>query len=76
MCSILEPHRHLWFLVQFHGFRLPGYAALLVWRAPVGLYRLARTITEAINPSEARPLRQAAVRKEDTAEYLKLRQRP
>lgn len=53
---------HMWFLARFHGFRLPAYVFWLVWRAPVGLYRLARVITEAIVPSEARPLRAAAVR--------------
>lgn len=64
---------HGWFLARFHGLRLPAYAAKMVWRSPVGLYRLAKALVEVVVPTEARPLRAAAVRKEDAAEYLKLR---
>lgn len=61
------------FLVAYHGLRSPGYAAKVVWRSPVGLFRLARALAEVVVPTEARPLRAAAVRKEDAAEYLRLR---
>ncbi len=64
---------HWWFLARFHGFRLPGYAARLVWRAPVGLYRLARLLVALVAPPDERPLMSAAVRKEDAPEYMKLR---
>ncbi|MBN9101788.1 MAG: cell division protein FtsK [Pseudonocardia sp.] len=64
---------HVWFLARFHGFRVPGYAARLVWRSPVGLYRLARVLVALVTPPDEKPLMSAAVRKEDAGEYMKLR---
>lgn len=63
---------HLWFLLRFHGLRAPGYTVKLVWRAPVGLYRIARSLVDVVSDAEERPLLRSAVRRDSVEDYLKL----
>ena len=63
---------HAWFLARFHGLRAPLYALRLVWRSPVGLWRIARVLVDVVGDGEQRPLLRAAVRREDSQEYLRL----
>ena len=69
---LLDLLGHGWFLARFHGVRAPGYAAHMVWRAPVGLYRLARVLIDLVSDAEERPLLRSAVRRDDPDGYLKL----
>lgn len=59
-------------IVLFHLLRLPLYQLKLVWRAPVGAYRVLRAIFDALTDTEGRPLRISAVERDDVREYLQL----
>ncbi|MGI9064515.1 MAG: FtsK/SpoIIIE domain-containing protein [Pseudonocardiaceae bacterium] len=56
----------------YHVVRLPLYALQVALQAPRGAARLAGRMVRWVGDAEAGPLRSAAVRREDTAEYLKL----
>jgi S-DNA-T family DNA segregation ATPase FtsK/SpoIIIE len=46
----------------YHGLRLPKYAGKLAWRAPVGVYRVARGYGRWLFDLEGEPVRQSVVR--------------
>lgn len=56
----------------FHAVRVPWYAAVLTARAPVGFAKFAGGALRWVADTEGEPLRQAAARREDADEYLKL----
>ncbi len=56
----------------FHLVRLPIYVVQVLLQAPRGLLRVVRRLAGWLTDAEAAPLRSAAVRREDSAEYLKL----
>lgn len=63
---------HYTYVSLYHLTRLPLYLCRLVFRAPRGL---AKTITGAsqwVSDAEGRPVRLAAVRREDAMDYLRL----
>lgn len=60
---------HGWYLARFHGVRLPVYAGRLVTRAPVGFWRVSRSIYNVVADVEERPLMQSAVKRDDWKEY-------
>jgi len=57
---------------QYHAARLPLYLGRLVGRAPWGAARLAVEGWRWVLDVESRPVRSAAVRREDAGDYLKL----
>lgn len=63
---------YAWHVFLFHFVRLPLYQAKLTALAPVGLFRTVRAIVNAVTDAEARPLRNGAVIREDSKEYLQL----
>jgi S-DNA-T family DNA segregation ATPase FtsK/SpoIIIE len=58
--------------VAFHAVRVPWYAAVLTARAPVGAAKFVGGSLRWVADAEGEPLRQAAARREDADEYLKL----
>jgi S-DNA-T family DNA segregation ATPase FtsK/SpoIIIE len=56
----------------FHLLRLPVYAGRLVCRAPRGLSRTVSGLVGWLTDAETRPVRAAAIGRQDGAEYLKL----
>ncbi len=56
----------------FHAVRLPYYAAVLGLRAPAGAAKFVGGTVRWVTDAEGEPLRQAAARREDADEYLKL----
>ena len=56
----------------YHASRAPKYAAKLAARSPIGAYRAVRGVTRWVLDLGGEPVRQAAVRRQDTAEYLVL----
>ena len=56
----------------YHAVRLPYYAAVLGLRAPAGAAKFAGGTVRWVTDAEGEPLRQAAARREDAEEYLKL----
>lgn len=56
----------------FHGARLPVYAGRLTGMAPRGACRFVASTNRWVWDREAAPLREAAVRAEDAAEYMTL----
>lgn len=58
--------------VAYHGIRLPEYAGLTLWYTPRGAWRVAGRVTSWVTVDEVRPLKAAAVRKEDLAAYLQV----
>ncbi len=63
---------HLGHAAAFHLVRVPLYALQVAWQAPRGAARLLRRLTGWLTDAEAAPLRSAAVRREDTGDYMKL----
>lgn len=63
---------HMWFLLRFHGIRVPAYAVKLVWRSPVGVWRFAKLLFDVVGDAEERPLLRSAVRRDDVGDYMKL----
>jgi DNA segregation ATPase FtsK/SpoIIIE and related proteins len=61
-----------WHLARFHTLRAPAYAARVAWRAPVGLYRLARLLVDLVADAEERPLLRSAVLRDAPDEYVRL----
>ncbi|MFI6123260.1 cell division protein FtsK [Streptomyces sp. NPDC051064] len=56
----------------FHGLRLPVYSVRLSLMAPRGACRFVASTNRWVWDREAAPLREAAVRAEDAAEYMTL----
>ncbi|WP_329286700.1 cell division protein FtsK [Streptomyces sp. NBC_01455] len=64
--------RHYAHVAGYHALRTPVYAARLSLQAPTGLARFVGGSMRWVADREGEPVRLAAVRREDAAEYLKL----
>ncbi|MGX1475822.1 UNVERIFIED_CONTAM: S-DNA-T family DNA segregation ATPase FtsK/SpoIIIE [Streptomyces canus] len=64
--------RHYAHTAGYHALRSPVYAARLTMQAPSGLARFVGGTMRWVADREGEPVRLAAVRREDAAEYLKL----
>ncbi|MGW0282113.1 cell division protein FtsK [Streptomyces sp. NPDC003236] len=64
--------RHYTHATAYHALRSPVYAARLTVQAPSGLARFVGGSMRWVADREGEPVRLAAVRREDAAEYLKL----
>ncbi|MFF8478758.1 cell division protein FtsK [Streptomyces sp. NPDC015414] len=64
--------RHYTHAAAYHALRSPVYAARLTVQAPTGLARFVGGSMRWVADREGEPVRLAAVRREDAAEYLKL----
>ncbi|MFF8975347.1 cell division protein FtsK [Streptomyces cellulosae] len=64
--------RHYAHAAGYHALRSPVYAARLTLQAPSGLARFVGGTMRWVADTEGEPVRLAAVRREDAAEYLKL----
>ncbi|MEV6004075.1 cell division protein FtsK [Streptomyces griseomycini] len=64
--------RHYAHAVGYHALRAPVYAARLTLQAPSGFARFVGGTMRWVADREGEPVRLAAVRREDAAEYLKL----
>ncbi|WP_181412247.1 cell division protein FtsK [Streptomyces griseorubiginosus] len=64
--------RHYAHTAGYHTLRTPVYAARLTMQAPSGLARFVGGTMRWMSDREGEPVRLAAVRREDAAEYLKL----
>ncbi|MEV1086153.1 cell division protein FtsK [Streptomyces sp. NPDC050211] len=60
------------YATAYHGIRTPWYALRLTRLAPRGAARLVRETNRWVWDAEGAPLREYEVRRENTAEYLKL----
>ena len=63
---------HYTHITVYHLTRLPLYAGRLAFRAPRGMTRAIAGTSRWISDAEGRPVRLAAVRQEDAADYLRL----
>jgi DNA segregation ATPase FtsK/SpoIIIE, S-DNA-T family len=64
--------RHYAHVIGYHGVRLPAYAARLAFQAPSGTAKFMSGTMRWVADKEGEPVRLAAVRREDAAEYLRL----
>ncbi|MFE0729635.1 cell division protein FtsK [Streptomyces antibioticus] len=64
--------RHYAHSVGYHALRAPVYAARLTLQAPTGAAKFVGGTMRWVADREGEPVRLAAVRREDAAEYLKL----
>ncbi|MFJ7302012.1 cell division protein FtsK [Streptomyces sp. NPDC099088] len=64
--------RHYAHSLGYHALRTPVYAARLAFQAPTGTARFVGGVVRWVADREGEPVRLAAVRREDAAEYLKL----
>ncbi|WP_269854265.1 cell division protein FtsK [Streptomyces sp. RPT161] len=64
--------RHYAHVAGYHGLRAPVYAARLTLQAPSGAAKFIGGMMRWMADREGDPVRAAAVRREDAAEYLKL----
>ncbi|MFK4148072.1 cell division protein FtsK [Streptomyces sp. NPDC004065] len=64
--------RHYAHTIAYHALRAPVYAARLTFQAPTGAARFVGGTMRWVADREGEPVRLAAVRREDAAEYLKL----
>ncbi|MER7577358.1 cell division protein FtsK [Streptomyces sp. NPDC126514] len=64
--------RHYAHSVGYHALRSPVYAVRLTLQAPAGAARFVGGTMRWVADREGEPVRLAAVRREDAAEYLKL----
>ncbi|MFE9812152.1 cell division protein FtsK [Streptomyces sp. NPDC005548] len=64
--------RHYAHAAGYHLLRTPVYAARLAFQAPTGAARFVGGTMRWVADREGEPVRLAAVRREDAAEYLKL----
>ncbi|MHC0432016.1 cell division protein FtsK [Streptomyces sp. O3] len=64
--------RHYAHAAGYHALRAPVYAARLALRAPAGAAKFVGGTLRWVADAEGEPVRLAAVRREDAAEYLKL----
>ncbi|MFJ4785562.1 cell division protein FtsK [Streptomyces sp. NPDC088794] len=60
------------YATAFHGIRTPWYAFQLTLNSPRGAVRFVRETNQWVWDAEGAPLRAYEVRRENTAEYLKL----
>ncbi|MFI9547591.1 cell division protein FtsK [Streptomyces sp. NPDC052016] len=79
LCSVAELKtasawvaRHYAHAAGYHALRTPVYAARLALQAPAGAARFVGGTMRWVADREGEPVRLAAVRREDAAEYLKL----
>ncbi|GID28877.1 cell division protein FtsK [Paractinoplanes brasiliensis] len=63
---------HYTYVFAYHLTRLPLYAGRLLVRAPRGVVRSISGTSHWVSDAEGRPIRLAAVRREDAADYLRL----
>ncbi|XVV11768.1 cell division protein FtsK [Actinoplanes sp. CA-131856] len=77
--SWAEARSFMWWLVGhythvclYHLARLPLYIGRLLFRAPRGLARTVTGTSRWVSDAEGRPVRLAAVRREDATDYLRL----
>jgi S-DNA-T family DNA segregation ATPase FtsK/SpoIIIE len=63
---------HYTHVAVYHLTRLPLYAGRLAVRAPRGLARTVSRVSRWVSDAEGRPVRLAAVRREDAVDYLRL----
>ncbi|MFI9595746.1 FtsK/SpoIIIE domain-containing protein [Nonomuraea sp. NPDC052265] len=63
---------HAGYVMAYHSLRAPKYAAKLAARSPAGAWRLLRALARWLFDLEGRPIRRAAVSREQAAEYLAL----
>lgn len=63
---------HVGHTVAFHALRAPVYAGRLLLRTPRGLIRTLVALGRWASDAESVPLRQAAARREDVGEWLRL----
>lgn len=63
---------HTGYVLAYHTLRIPKYAAKLLARTPAGAWRLLVELVRWLFDLEGRPVRRAAVSKEEAAEYLAL----
>ncbi|GAA3392232.1 cell division protein FtsK [Streptomyces roseoviridis] len=64
--------RHYTHTVGYHALRAPIYAARLALQSPAGTARFIGGTMRWVSDREGEPVRAAAVRREDAAEYLRL----
>ncbi|MGW0285581.1 cell division protein FtsK [Streptomyces sp. NPDC003236] len=64
--------RHYAHTAGYHALRAPVYATRLALQAPTGAARFVGGTMRWVSDREGEPVRLAAVRREDAAEYLKL----
>lgn len=64
--------RHYAHAAGYHALRAPVYAVRLTFQAPTGAARFVGGTMRWVADREGEPVRLAAVRREDAAEYLKL----
>ncbi|MFD7978815.1 cell division protein FtsK [Streptomyces sp. NPDC059071] len=64
--------RHYIHTVGYHALRAPVYAARLALQSPAGAARFVGGTMRWVADREGEPVRAAAVRREDAAEYLRL----
>jgi S-DNA-T family DNA segregation ATPase FtsK/SpoIIIE len=63
---------HVGHSAAFHAVRTPWYAAVLTARAPAGAAKFVGGALRWVADAEGEPLRQAAAKRENAEEYLKL----
>ncbi|WP_314172197.1 cell division protein FtsK [Streptomyces winkii] len=63
---------HTWHTAAYHGVRLPWYGLMLTAQSPSGIAQFVGGSMRWLADREGDPLRAAAARREDVAEYLKL----
>ncbi|MFF4736331.1 cell division protein FtsK [Streptomyces sp. NPDC001262] len=63
---------YAWHTTAFHAVRLPWYGVRLAFQAPVGAAKFVGSAMRWVVDAEGEPLRQAAARRENAEEYLKL----
>ncbi|MET7516377.1 cell division protein FtsK [Streptomyces sp. NPDC005480] len=64
--------RHYAHAAGYHALRSPVYALRLAFQSPIGAARFVGSTMRWVADRESAPVRQAAVRREDAAEYLTL----
>lgn len=67
--------QHVAHTLGYHAVRSPLYGAKLAARAPLGTTRLVGGVYRWVSDAEGRPVRAAAVRREDVEQYLVLSRR-
>ncbi|MFD7236881.1 cell division protein FtsK [Streptomyces syringium] len=70
--TVQRASSNAFYATVFHGIRTPWYALQLGLNAPRGTARLVRETGRWVWDAEGAPLREYEVRRENTAEYLKL----
>ncbi|WP_369233273.1 cell division protein FtsK [Streptomyces sp. R21] len=63
---------YAWHTTAFHAVRLPWYSLRLAFQAPAGVAKFIGSTVRWVADAEGDPLRQAAAKRENVEEYLKL----